>query len=356
MSPRVIGIIGTAKNTGKTTALTALASEAEKRGLRLGLTGIGYDGEAVDSVTLLPKPRVMVSAGSLVATSEQCLTTATAQWELHERTGEATPLGEVCIVRIMRPGLILLAGPNKKQPLDLLLQRIDPYVDLTLVDGALSRMVPLMVTQGLVIATGAARTTDLSLLAEEPQAIADTFRLTGFPPSASADDLPAAITVEQDNGAATSLPLASVLDQADGKMVCQHVNQHTHEVVIPGIVSPQQLRTLIDHWLAHRQQAGRFVFSNPTALLVAGEPLAVSANLERLRQQKWEVSYKEQLPLLAITVNPFYPRQRGGSGEFQAVSVDPDDLQREIQRRVQVPVIDVHLDGSAPLFHACWSG
>jgi len=239
MPPSVIGIIGTAKNTGKTTALTALASEAEKRALRLGLTGIGYDGEAVDSVTLLPKPRVMVSAGSLVATSEQCLTTATAQWELHERTGEATPLGEVCIVRITRPGLILLAGPNKKQPLDLLLQRIDPHVDLTLVDGALSRMVPLMVTQGVVIATGAARTTDLNLLAEETQAIADTFCLTGFPSSPSADDLPAAITVEQDDGGAKSLPLASVLDEADGKMVCQHVNRHTRKVVIPGIVSPQ---------------------------------------------------------------------------------------------------------------------
>lgn len=355
MPPKVIGIIGTAKNTGKTTALTALASEAEKRGLRLGLTGIGYDGEAVDSVTLLPKPRVTVSAGSMVATSEQCLRTATAQWELCERTGETTPLGEVCIVRITRPGLILLAGPNKRQPLDLLLQRLKPHVDITLVDGALSRMVPLMVTQGLVIATGAARTTDLTLLAEETRAIAETFLLSGFPPSPAADYLPTTITAEQDDGTATSVPLGSILDENDCKAVRHPVNRYTRGIMIPGIVSPVHLRTVIEHWLACRRETGRFVFSNPTALLVAGEPLAVSANFDRLRERKWAVSYREQLPLLAITVNPFYPMQRGRSGEFQAASVDADVLRREIQRCVQVPVVDVHRDGSAPLFRACWN-
>jgi len=81
----------------------------------------------------------------------------------------------------------------------------------------------------------------------------------------------------------------------------------------------------------------------------------VRANLERLRQKKWGVSYKEQLPLLAVTVNPFYPLQRGSAGEFQSASVDRDELQREIQRRVQVQVIDVHRDGSEALFHACWN-
>jgi molybdopterin-guanine dinucleotide biosynthesis protein len=353
MRRRVIGIIGTAKNTGKTTALVALASEAEKRGLRLGLTGIGYDGEAVDSITLLPKPRVMVSAGTMVATSEQCLHTATAQWELHERMGEVTPLGEICIVRITRPGLILLAGPNKKHPLDSLIQRLQPHVDLTLVDGALSRMVPLMVTQGLVIATGAARTTDLSLLAEETRAIAETFCLTGFPPSAFTGDLPATITVTYHDGRATSLAHSSLLDQSDADLVCKHVNQHTQDIIIPGIVSPQHLHRVIDRWFACRRQAGSFVFSNPTALLVAGEPLAVWTNLERLRQSNWQVSYKEQLPLLAITINPFYPSERGSSGEFQAASVDPDALRNEMRRRIHLPLIDVHRDGAVSLFHAC---
>jgi hypothetical protein len=57
----VVGIAGTAKNTGKTTTLSAIMGEARKEpALVLGLTSIGYDGEGFDNVTGLPKPRIDV--------------------------------------------------------------------------------------------------------------------------------------------------------------------------------------------------------------------------------------------------------------------------------------------------------
>ena len=62
---RVIGIAGTAKNTGKTTTLVAsIKFFAENQ--KMFITGIGYDGEDFDNLTGLPKPRVFVPEGRLL--------------------------------------------------------------------------------------------------------------------------------------------------------------------------------------------------------------------------------------------------------------------------------------------------
>lgn len=43
-----VGFAGTAKNTGKTTAVMYFLRQAASRKERVGLTGIGYDGEDFD--------------------------------------------------------------------------------------------------------------------------------------------------------------------------------------------------------------------------------------------------------------------------------------------------------------------
>ena len=82
----IIGIVGTAKNTGKTTTLAALIREAGRRRERIGVTGIGYDGEEIDTVTGLPKPRLLLQPGTIVATSERCLRTTSAEYTVIKRT------------------------------------------------------------------------------------------------------------------------------------------------------------------------------------------------------------------------------------------------------------------------------
>ncbi|MBU4562316.1 hypothetical protein KKB17_02785, partial [bacterium] len=58
MSSKVLGILGTAKNTGKTTTTSALLEIANNKNLSVGITSIGYDGEDIDNITGLPKPRI----------------------------------------------------------------------------------------------------------------------------------------------------------------------------------------------------------------------------------------------------------------------------------------------------------
>jgi len=56
----IVGIAGTAKNTGKTTTTSAILDELYNMEIPIGLTSIGYDGEEIDNITRLPKPRLFV--------------------------------------------------------------------------------------------------------------------------------------------------------------------------------------------------------------------------------------------------------------------------------------------------------
>ena len=82
-----LGIAGTAKNTGKTTVTAAIMDELRRRGVPFYLTSIGYDGENLDNVTGLPKPKLPVQVGDIVATAEKCLLASTARFETLAQTG-----------------------------------------------------------------------------------------------------------------------------------------------------------------------------------------------------------------------------------------------------------------------------
>ncbi|MFN3282700.1 MAG: hypothetical protein ACK40Q_00495, partial [Pseudothermotoga sp.] len=87
-----IGILGTAKNTGKTTALNSVLKCLNDR--RIAVTSIGFDGEDLDHVTGLPKPKVIVDEGTLVVTSVEAARYSTAKLELLENLPLETPMGK----------------------------------------------------------------------------------------------------------------------------------------------------------------------------------------------------------------------------------------------------------------------
>ena len=72
-----LALIGLAKNVGKTTTtnhlLETLLGEKLYRAEELALTSLGLDGEAIDALTGLPKPRYVPQAGLIVATTADLL-------------------------------------------------------------------------------------------------------------------------------------------------------------------------------------------------------------------------------------------------------------------------------------------
>lgn len=156
---RSLSVIGMVKNAGKTVTLNHLIQEASKRGIRLGLTSVGRDGEKRDAVYSIPKPSIFTPAGAVVATAQACLQNSSAQMEILMKTGFQSAMGEIIIGRVIRQGNIELAGPSFiSQQLAVKQQMQKLGAELVLVDGALDRVstaVPTF-TEAVVLATGAA--------------------------------------------------------------------------------------------------------------------------------------------------------------------------------------------------------
>ncbi len=344
----ILGIAGTAKNTGKTTTTNAILACLRKRGIAVFLTSIGYDGENLDNVTGLPKPKIPVEPGDIVATAARCLDAGTAQYERICETEICTPLGRVQLVRITTPGLVVTAGPNKSSEarrLIALFREIGP--GLILLDGALNRLAPMVEAEGLVLATGAALTTDIPLLAKDSGSIEKLFRLPCLA-SGLQEEVPHTICLYDAFGDRTEQwPTASLFSAADAQTIANHLPPDG-KLVVPGIIGKTAFRHLADSWLT-RGNAGQLIFSDPIKLLVSGKAACFCELLERLATGGIHAGVLRRIPLLAVTVNPFYPQYRLENDTYQPAYVDFQRLHVTLRHALSVPVHDVVRQGAERL-------
>lgn len=338
---RVVGIAGTAKNTGKTTALNALLRAAREHGTSVGVTSIGYDGESIDTVTGLPKPRIVLEAGTIAATSESCV--PPSGWEIIERTGLRTALGDVVIVRCAGSGPIVLAGPNTRADLGSVLRRMSAHgPSLMCIDGALNRLAPMRLADGLVIATGAARHADLSLLSKETKAIEALFAIP------RADEAPSPRDVVLRSPFPTLDEVLASLDRAQAHHGASEPRGPTR-VVCDALVGASLLAGLARPG-SPALRVDEIVLRDPVTCLLAAPPLEMAQAVRSCRDAGIRVRVGTRMPLLAVTINPFLPRPNGSHYVSDAVSaVDLSEAMRQVLR---VPVVDVVREGPEVLWQA----
>ncbi len=325
---KIFGIAGTAKNTGKTTTTTAIIEKVYSQKLKLGLTSIGYDGEVMDNVTGLPKPRIKAEKGTIVAIAQSCLAAGSADIEVLTTTDIRTPLGKIVIGEVKEPGLVVIAGANKSSEVRIVNELLKKQgCDLVLIDGALNRIAPMVETQGLIVATGAARTTNLPKLAEETYALSAILNLPQWFP-----------------GEEASLIVSSLLNEAMVKELLQRVTPETREIVVTGIIGEKSFQALLE--LGKNILPGKaLILPDPVKVLVAGAPDLMLEVMETLKNSGTPVYVQKPLALLAITVNPFYPRYRYTSHDYEPAYVDKKELRQAIAEKCQVPVVDVVEEG-----------
>jgi hypothetical protein len=162
---RRLALVGLAKNTGKTVALTALLEEHERAGRVVGVTSVGRDGEEHDVIDFrIEKPRVTLAPGSIVATTDELLRASGLRHELLERTAARTPLGRVLIARLSEAGSIEVAGPSAAGAVSEVSRRMLALgAQQALIDGAIDRRAASSpdVADGLVLSTGAVLSADI---------------------------------------------------------------------------------------------------------------------------------------------------------------------------------------------------
>lgn len=336
---RIISVAGTAKNTGKTTTALEIIHQCLAASYRLALTSIGYDGEDRDNITGLPKPRYFLPEGMLLATAKRCLEAGTAGYEMVIETEIQTILGRVILARITKPGLVVIAGPNRAKDLKTVLDQIGSLgANLTIVDGALNRIVPLIVTEGLVLATGAALSKDVKFIAEHLRAMANLFTLDITPEHRATLQ---EIQVIEKDGNETRLNTGSLLSENTALDIYRNVKGPVRSIIIPGACDPVLVKRLFNHGSDHFYQA-QIILGDPLKLVASGDPVAWSQFIDQARKRGQTLTYLATIPILFTTINPFYPRFIPKSDTYEADQVDGVQLLNVVRDAVpNMPVFDI---------------
>ncbi|HEX4484551.1 MAG TPA: hypothetical protein VH081_12315 [Solirubrobacteraceae bacterium] len=317
---RVLALVGLAKNTGKTVALRAILAEHAAAGRAVGVTSIGRDGERHDVIDArIEKPSVELQAGDLVASTGALLRASGVEHERFEQTGVRTPLGEVVLARLTRPGAIEVAGPSAAGDARAVAERmLELGAQQALIDGAIDRRAASSpaVADGLVIATGAVLAERLEEVVARTSDAVDLVRLT----RAERDEEHVAL--------ARSLVLNAEPEQIAALL-------RKHPAVTTFVVDGALGERFLDGLLAARNER-----SGRELRIVAADPTHVFLTRRGPRwyaRQGVSIEVLQTIALKAITVNPLAP---------QSHSFDSRELRESIESAVSdVPVLDV-LDAS----------
>jgi hypothetical protein len=291
---RVVTLIGNAKNAGKTTVLNALI--IAQKGEIIGVTSIGLDGEELDQITRLPKPRITVFPGMLIATASACLPEATADYEWLETTTLSTPLGAVVIVRVVNTGTMLIAGPSDVKRMTVLLKRMESYgAKRIYVDGAFARQQFSRVGDAAILVVGANQSPEIDRVVSYAICTIHKFQFSGipvsFPPLPQTDYL----TILKTQGV-LELPWSSTMDVPNNAF--EMIPADALALFIPKAITESFVLT----WLKHKPTIHiPWIIQSPSHLVV-GERI-----LERLIRSHQPIYVIHPLHLVAVCVNPYSP-------------------------------------------------
>jgi len=182
-------VVGTAKNSGKTTTFNALRAVAARRGVAVGVTSIGRDGEPADALDGEAKPRVRLPAGTIVALPAGLMPRTPALAIL--ASGETTALGAMVFARVVLPVVCEIGGPPSARAMRATMRRLSALVDgPVFVDGAIDRIAPLAGgDDAIVLATGAASGGSVAAVAAVAADAVARLRLPGRDPACERERL-----------------------------------------------------------------------------------------------------------------------------------------------------------------------
>jgi hypothetical protein len=312
-----LSLIGLAKNVGKTTTtnhlLETLLGENLYHAEELALTSLGLDGEAVDILTGLPKPRYVPRAGLLIATTAELLRQAEkegAQVERLLQLAGRTALGPVLLARIRQPGRVIIAGPTLLRDLRVALDKLQEFgARLGIVDGAINRLGAASpgITDACIICTGASvgataehvakRTIDVFLRLTTPQ--------TAWHEACKKCDPYARLQVFSSHDVDESMMIfsGSTEPAAEAAWIVSHLTTYEYPVyLLRGALTEELARALLlELSTGSVNSAGELVIEDATRIFCH------SIVLKRLSDRGLNVRVTNSIHVLAFTINPYTP-------------------------------------------------
>lgn len=328
---RSISFIGMSKNAGKTTTLNFFIDEARGK-FTLGLSSIGRDGETVDRVTGTSKPKIYISAGTIVTTASACLKLSDATLEILEVTDISTPMGVIVISRAVSDGFVELAGPSTNYQTGHVIQRMFEYgADKVFVDGALSRksFASPSVAEATIMSTGAAISSNVNRIVEDTVHSYRLLTVEKYPDESvfGALENSSDVVLLDQNRQSQFESQGTII--GNEKMIVEQITDTTDIIYTGGAITD----VFIDLLLRNLKLKAK-----PTILVQDGTKLFVSAaNLARLKTKGIKVCVMNEINVIALTVNPY------SANEY--VIGSPQMIQM-LQKYIKIPIFDVMEKGS----------
>ncbi len=168
---RSLVVVGTGKNVGKTVTLRAIYRACVASGGVCGITSIGRDGEAVDAVDALAKPRLWLEPQTVVATARDVLPRSPAS-EILALPPHVSAAGALAYARVQAAAHYELIGPPNASALRAVIEELLAFVPRVLVDGAIDRIAALAGgDDAIVVACGAAAARTLDEAIDDVRAL-----------------------------------------------------------------------------------------------------------------------------------------------------------------------------------------
>lgn len=324
-----ISILGMSKNTGKTVVLNELIELSRKIKKTVSLTSIGVDGETVDAVYKTKKPKIYAYEGTLIATAEATVNFSTAKFEILDILPFNTSLGRIMILKVIREGNVLLAGPDSNREIKYAVDKMLSFGgDVALIDGALNRRTQgsPSISDACILSTGASVSRDLNMVIKKTKHVVDMLSLDeieyDIKQKIIKNNMQNILLIGQeieDTNFKTALSNEDLIVEA-----ILNSNIKIHSIFIPGSLTNSLLEKLIG--------------LNVNIIVMDGTKVFVSDKEYRSFKAKGNsINVLDKINLIAVTQNPTSP-----FGYYFNPKVMMDELKKTL---VNIDVFDVLYKG-----------
>lgn len=309
-----LSLIGLAKNVGKTTAashlLATLLADQLYQPEELALTSLGLDGEMLDALTGLPKPRYRPQVGLLVVTTTSLLAQAERDGGHFQRLAQLpgrTELGSVLLARVLQPGYVVIAGPTLLRDLRQVLDLLPNYgARLALIDGAINRLgsASPSLSGACILCTGTSAAPSAELVARRTAEVIKRLSVprTGWPLIYKKSHFRFSWVIpESDTVIENYSGLADPASEA--AWLVKRISSYKRTVFLLHKALTEELARELLRLLTHRSA------DNETELIVedATKIFCHTALLQRLADRGFSTRVAAPIRILAVTINPYTP-------------------------------------------------
>jgi hypothetical protein len=291
----------------------------------VALTSIGIDGEGRDQVCQTPKPEIEVFEGMVFITTETHYRQRKMVSEILDVSESSTSLGRLITARAITSDKVLISGPADTKGLKQLIGNMGNYgVDLTLVDGALSRLSlgSPAITEATILATGAALSANIPQLVHKTRFVHELIKLPEVNPELKQKllGIDKGVHAIDQLGNLHDLHIQSVLMLEREK---ENLFKHGNCLYISGAVTDK-----LFNFLRVQKNVAETVLIIKDFTRIFCTPEAFYTFVKKGGQ----VMVVQQTNLIAVCINPVSP---------EGYTLNSNELKQAMQEGLKIPVYDV---------------